>query len=80
MRRFLRVTLFTALVMLLVEAVQGAVVTGRAFDIDDVILNTAGALAGYLIAGRRLSRAVHPRRRARGGRRGQRATGAAKGA
>ncbi len=52
----------TAVVMLLVEFAQGAMVTGRAFDIDDVILNTAGALIGYLLLGRRVSRAVHARR------------------
>ncbi|WP_437114599.1 VanZ family protein [Streptomyces glaucescens] len=57
-----RVLLLTAFVMLLVELAQGAVVTGRAFDIDDVILNTTGALAGYLLLGRRLGRAVHARR------------------
>lgn len=38
-------------------------ITGRAFDIDDVILNCTGALLGYLLLGRRLGRAVHPRRR-----------------
>ncbi|WP_230396130.1 VanZ family protein [Streptomyces blattellae] len=59
----LRVLLLTATVMLLVELVQGAMVTGRAFDIDDVILNTAGALIGYLVLGRRLSGAVHARER-----------------
>ncbi|HEV7626503.1 MAG TPA: VanZ family protein [Streptomyces sp.] len=62
-RGLLRVMVATALVMLLVELIQGAVVTGRAFDIDDVILNTTGAMLGYLIIGRRLGRAVHPRRR-----------------
>ncbi|GGX90576.1 VanZ family protein [Streptomyces fructofermentans] len=62
-RGILRVLLLTATVMLLVELVQGALITGRAFDIDDVILNTTGALVGYLILGRRLSRAVHPRKR-----------------
>ncbi|GHH83189.1 hypothetical protein GCM10018793_44660 [Streptomyces sulfonofaciens] len=62
-RGLLRVAVITALVMLLVELVQGALVTGRAFDIDDVILNTAGALIGYLPLGRRMGRAVHPRRR-----------------
>ncbi|MFE9680098.1 VanZ family protein [Streptomyces sp. NPDC002701] len=61
-RGILRVILLTATVMLLVELVQGALITGRAFDIDDVILNTTGALIGYLLIGRRLSRAVHPRR------------------
>lgn len=58
-RGMLRVLLLTATVMLLVELVQGAMITGRAFDIDDVILNSAGALAGYLLLGRRLGRAVH---------------------
>ncbi|WP_328547402.1 VanZ family protein [Streptomyces platensis] len=62
-RGLLRVGAATALVMLLVELVQGALITGRAFDIDDVILNCAGALLGYLLLGRRLGRAVHPRRR-----------------
>ncbi|MDI3420087.1 VanZ family protein [Streptomyces luteolus] len=58
----LRVALTTAGVMLLVELVQGALVTGRAFDVDDVVLNTTGALLGYLFLGRRLGRAVHPPR------------------
>lgn len=62
-RGLLRVALATAVVMTLVELVQGALVTGRAFDVDDVVLNTAGALLGYLLLGRRASRAVHPRRR-----------------
>ena len=62
-RGLLRVGVLTMLVMSLVELVQGAVVPGRAFDIDDVILNTTGALVGYLLLGRRLGRAVHPRRR-----------------
>ncbi|MEU4658222.1 VanZ family protein [Streptomyces sp. NPDC023723] len=57
----LRVLLLTAVVMLLVELAQGSMVTGRAFDIDDVILNTSGALLGYLLLGRRMSR-VHARR------------------
>ncbi|GGX74737.1 VanZ family protein [Streptomyces anandii] len=58
-----KVLLLTAVVMLLVEFAQGALITGRAFDIDDVILNTVGALVGYLLLGRRMSRAVHARRR-----------------
>ncbi len=61
-RTFLRVLLLTAVVMLMVEFAQGALVTGRAFDIDDVILNTSGALLGHLLLGRRLGRAVHARR------------------
>lgn len=62
-RGLLRVAVVTALVMVLVECAQGAIVEGRAFDIDDVILNTAGALIGYLLLGLRLGRALHPRRR-----------------
>jgi glycopeptide antibiotics resistance protein len=62
-RGLIRVGLITAVVMTMVELVQGAVVEGRAFDVDDVILNTSGALIGYLLAGRRIGRAVHPRRR-----------------
>ncbi|MFD8213524.1 VanZ family protein [Streptomyces sp. NPDC059697] len=65
-RGILRVLLLTAVVMLLVELVQGTLITGRAFDIDDVILNTSGALVGYLLLGRRIGRAVHPKRRRRG--------------
>ncbi|MFH9085021.1 VanZ family protein [Streptomyces sp. NPDC017673] len=60
-RGALQVLALTALVMLMVELVQGALVTGRAFDIDDVILNTAGALVGWLLLGRRLGRGVHRR-------------------
>ncbi|MFE6844727.1 VanZ family protein [Streptomyces sp. NPDC057686] len=62
-RGLLRVGAVTVCLMTLVELVQGALVTGRVFDIDDVVLNTAGALLGYLLVGRRLGRAVHPRRR-----------------
>ncbi|MFF5027405.1 VanZ family protein [Streptomyces collinus] len=60
-RGVLHVVALTALVMLMVELVQGALITGRAFDIDDVILNTTGALLGWLFLGRRLGRAVHAR-------------------
>ncbi|MEV6112659.1 VanZ family protein [Streptomyces sp. NPDC052109] len=60
-RGLLRVLALTAMVMLMVELVQGALITGRAFDIDDVLLNTGGALLGWLLLGRRLGRAVHRR-------------------
>ncbi|WP_105969626.1 VanZ family protein [Streptomyces geranii] len=64
-RGVLRVLFLTATVMLMVELAQGTLITGRAFDIDDVILNTTGALIGYLFLGRRISRAVHaPKKRA----------------
>ncbi|GAB1325995.1 VanZ family protein [Streptomyces sennicomposti] len=62
-RGLFKVLLLTAVVMLLVEFAQGAMITGRAFDVDDVILNTAGALLGYLLVGRRMGRAVHARKR-----------------
>ncbi|MFG2195016.1 VanZ family protein [Streptomyces sp. NPDC048639] len=61
-RGLVRVGVVTVAVMTMVELVQGAIVEGRAFDIDDVILNLSGALLGYLIAGRRAGRALHPRR------------------
>ncbi|MFB6904806.1 VanZ family protein [Streptomyces bacillaris] len=57
--RMITMTLLTAALMVLVELIQGALVTGRAFDIDDVILNTAGALLGYFLLGRRLSHRYH---------------------
>ncbi|OCC11020.1 VanZ like family protein [Streptomyces sp. PTY087I2] len=53
--RMIRTTLLTAVAMAVVELIQGALVQGRAFDIDDVILNTAGALLGYFVLGRRIS-------------------------
>jgi hypothetical protein len=61
-RGFIKVSLITALVMLAVELAQGTIVTGRAFDIDDVILNTTGALLGFFLIGRRISRGLHRRR------------------
>ncbi|REE95115.1 VanZ family protein [Thermomonospora umbrina] len=54
----LRLALIGALLSLAIETVQGAVVLGRAFDVDDVILNTAGVVLAYLVAGRWISRLV----------------------
>ena len=59
MRSVLAATALTALVMVTVEAAQGFLVVGRAFDVDDVVLNTAGALLGHLLLGRRLGRALY---------------------
>lgn len=53
--RMIRTVLLAAVAMAVVELVQGALVQGRAFDIDDVILNTTGALLGYFVLGRRIS-------------------------
>lgn len=77
-RGMLRVLLLTATVMLLVEFAQGALITGRAFDIDDVILNTSGALVGWVLLGRRLGRAVHARKPVEKAERTPRATKATK--
>lgn len=57
--RMIRVVLLTAVVMVLVELAQGSIVEGRAFDVDDVIMNTSGALIGYLLLGRRIGRKYH---------------------
>ncbi|MFE2059582.1 VanZ family protein [Streptomyces sp. NPDC056465] len=57
--RMLRMIVLTVLVIAVIELGQGALVAGRAFDIDDVILNTSGALLGYLFVGRRVSHRYH---------------------
>lgn len=57
--RMVRMVVLTALVMLLVELAQGAVVRGRAFDVDDVILNTSGAVIAYVLVGRVIGRRFH---------------------
>ncbi|MGW3688039.1 VanZ family protein [Streptomyces sp. NPDC005125] len=57
--RMLRMVLLTVTVMVVIELVQGALVPGRAFDIDDATLNTSGALLGYLLVGRRISHHYH---------------------
>ncbi|MFB6675687.1 VanZ family protein [Streptomyces sp. NPDC056390] len=57
--RMLRVLAVTVLVMALVELAQGAIVEGRAFDVDDVILNTTGALIAYFLLGRRIGHSYH---------------------
>ncbi|MEV0845180.1 VanZ family protein [Streptomyces sp. NPDC049954] len=59
--RVVRVFFVALLVMVLVEMAQGAVIEGRAFDVDDVILNTTGALLGYWFLGRRLARSLQRR-------------------
>ncbi|MGW1996612.1 VanZ family protein [Embleya sp. NPDC001921] len=58
----LRILLTVGVLMLVVEAVQGLFVVGRAFDIDDVILNATGAFLAYVFLGRHLAARVHPRR------------------
>jgi VanZ family protein len=55
----LRILLVVGLVSLAIETVQGTMIAGRAFDADDVILNTAGAVLAYLLVGRKVSRWAH---------------------
>nr|WP_245194648.1 VanZ family protein [Kitasatospora phosalacinea] len=62
LRSVLAATALTALVMVTVEAAQGLLVEGRAFDVDDVLLNTFGALLAHLLLGRRIGRALYERR------------------
>lgn len=57
--------MLTATVVLLVALVHATVITWRALDIDDVILNTSSALTSCLPLGRRLGRAARPHRRFR---------------
>lgn len=57
--RMVRVVLLTMLVMVLVELAQGALVEGRAFDVDDVILNTSGAIIAYALIGRIIGHKYH---------------------
>ncbi|WP_245679386.1 VanZ family protein [Actinomadura hibisca] len=62
MRGPLRLAVVGALVSLAIEIVQGLVVMGRAFDVDDVILNTLGVVLAYLLVGRKVSRVMRGRR------------------
>ncbi|MFI7341458.1 VanZ family protein [Streptomyces sp. NPDC050085] len=57
--RLVRVLALTVVVMVLVELAQGALVEGRAFDVDDILLNTAGALIAYALVGRRIGHGYH---------------------
>jgi glycopeptide antibiotics resistance protein len=54
-----RILLAVGLVSLGIETVQGTMIAGRAFDADDVILNTIGAVVAYLLVGRSVSRWAH---------------------
>lgn len=62
----LRILGAVGLVSLCIETVQGTMIAGRAFDTDDVILNTVGAVLAYVLIGRRVGRWAHrPARHAR---------------
>ncbi len=55
----LRIFAAVGLISLAIETAQGTIIAGRAFDLDDVILNTLGGVFAYLIIGRRLARWAH---------------------
>ncbi|MFG2824007.1 VanZ family protein [Kitasatospora sp. NPDC048365] len=57
-----RTTLAAALAVTLLETLQHFFVPGRSFDVDDIILASAGALVAYLLLGLAVSRRIHPRR------------------
>jgi VanZ family protein len=61
-RGVVRILLAVGVVSLCIETAQGLLIDGRAFDADDVILNTLGAVIAYLLIGRRLSRWAHAAR------------------
>ncbi|MCW2903767.1 MAG: rane protein [Streptosporangiaceae bacterium] len=58
----LRLAVVSGLISLAVETAQGTLVKGRAFDIDDVILNTAGVVLAYLIIGRPMANLIRGRK------------------
>jgi len=63
LRGLIRLTLLVALISLGIETVQGVLITGRTFDVDDIILNTIGATLAYLLVGRWVGRLVHGAKR-----------------
>ncbi|WP_338070945.1 VanZ family protein [Actinomadura bangladeshensis] len=54
----IRLALLTGMFSLAIETIQGLLVMGRAFDVDDVFLNVAGVVIAYLLLGRRLSKSL----------------------
>ena len=63
LRGLIRLTLLVALISLGIETVQGTLISGRTFDVDDIILNTIGAALAYLLVGRWVARLVHGAKR-----------------
>jgi glycopeptide antibiotics resistance protein len=61
-RGLFRLAFSVALVSLAIEIVQGTLISGRTFDVDDIVLNILGAVLAYLFAGRWLSRRIHGRK------------------
>lgn len=65
LRGLFRLTFFVALISGGIELIQGHLIAGRTFDVDDIILNAAGATLAYLFIGRRMALIIHGTRRAR---------------
>jgi hypothetical protein len=61
LRSLLGIVITGALVSVMVETTQGALIPGRAFDIDDVLLNVIGVAVAYLLAGRKIAALVQGR-------------------
>jgi len=59
----IRLTLVIAVISSAIEVTQGTAISGRSFDVDDIILNTLGGLLAYLIIGRRFGRLLHGAKR-----------------
>jgi VanZ family protein len=55
----MRVFFVVGFVSFCIETVQGTMVAGRAFDTDDIILNTIGAVLAYVLIGRKVARWAH---------------------
>ncbi|MFC5746426.1 VanZ family protein [Actinomadura rugatobispora] len=53
-----RLGVLAVLLSLAIETVQGLAVLGRAFDVDDVILNALGVVLAYALLGRALARKI----------------------
>lgn len=60
MRGVLRVALAAAVFFTGVELAQHLLATGRAFDVDDILLATGGAILGYFPLGRMFGKRLHP--------------------
>lgn len=63
LRGSLRLVLAGAAISFCIEIVQHFFVSGRTFDVDDIILNAFGVLLAYLVFGRLAGRVVHGRKR-----------------
>lgn len=63
LRSALRVALVAAVFFTGVELAQHLFARGRAFDVDDILLATVGAVVGYFPLGRMFGKRLHPAHR-----------------